>query len=168
MDIVDGLRSADAPVIVDALYVLGAKNKGAITPEIDEALIRLVDHDDPDVREAVAAAAGIRLKLTHFYPLFLRQLNGFEKSTSVLPPLIDATATLLLHGAGNIREVSIIFGRYILDDLEEDEVRGTAYLALLKVWKKISPGEYAAAPHALSEMKWDRRLVLSLVDSNHA
>jgi hypothetical protein len=161
MDVLKVLRSNDSSKIIDTLYRLGSGRGGALTTEVVEALGRLVDHNEPEVREEVAAAAGIRLRLPELYPMFLRRLQGVEKVPSVLASLIDGATALSLHGEGNRTELSTVLGRYVLDSRQDDDVRGTAYLALLKLWDKITPAEYAIAPRALSEMSWDREFVKS-------
>jgi hypothetical protein len=163
MNILSLLESAETSDVIDALYALGSSGKDAVTSEVAEALTRLVDHQEADVREEVAAAAGIRLRLPSLYPLFVRRLQGVEECASVLAPLIDATVALSLHGAGNRKELSALLGQYVLDERQDDEVRGTAYLGLLKLWSKISAKEYAVAPRALSQMSWNRNLVVSLI-----
>jgi hypothetical protein len=163
MDILHALQSDDSSEVIDALYELGAGKYGLPSPQVMEALTQLVDHPDSDVREEVAAAAGIRLRRPELYAHFLRRLQRAERESSVLPALINAAAALGLHGAGSRSELSTILCRRVLDEREVDDVRGTAYLALLKLWAKIAPKEYGRAPRALSETTWDRKFVSSLI-----
>ena len=162
MNFLHSLQSSDSSEVIDALYGLSSSGKDEVTSDIFAVLTNLVVHHDPEVREQVAVA-GIRLRLPDLYPLFFQRLQGLERESSVLPPLIDAVTVLALHGVGRREELSRVLGRYVLDEHEDDEVRGTAYLALLRLWDRISAREYAIAPRGLSEMKCDLDFVSQLV-----
>ncbi|QDQ28441.1 HEAT repeat domain-containing protein [Chitinimonas arctica] len=164
MDLLELKNQSDVGDIIDALYALGAKGKNAASPQLIQVLKGLAKHEDPAVREEVAACAGIRLRLAELYPVFLDRLRDEEDDVSVLPPLIDAVVALGIHGAGTCAEITKILSDYVFDEKEDDEVRGVAYLGVLKLWGKISPREYAVAPRVLSEMSWDAKLIRDLVD----
>lgn len=159
-DIVLSGKSED---IVGRLYELGAMKGVELSSKVVEKLSRLVMHADPAVREAVALTAGIRLRIPSMYPIFLESLREFENSAQVLPPLIDAATVLVLHGSGDRDVLSKLLGGLVVNGEQPDEVRGVAYLALQRLWGRISQIDYAMAPRNLSEMMPDMPFIESVL-----
>lgn len=126
-------------------------------------LHELISHEDEGVREEAALILGVRLKLNEMLPDFLCRLDGEEKSNSVLPVLIDAIVLLLQASPSERGCVLQLLARLVLDVEEGGEVRGAAYLGILRILEKITPREFAVAPSDISEMNVDMALVSSLV-----
>lgn len=154
------LRSGDVDEIVDALRELG-KNKSMPDTETIDALKLLTEHLDPQVRSETAAIAGIRLQIPGLYNPFFDRLSR-EDDPFVLSAVVDAATAIALNRTLDRGPLSQLLARLVLDVCADDEVRGRAYLSLLRLHEKITPREYAASPFALSEMDWKKEFVESL------
>ena len=159
MPLLQSLTSHKPEEIVDALFKIGgspdAPGEGSLVAVLEE----LMAHEDVQVREAVAVQCVLRRRLPKLFPAVLHQLKGAESSPSVLIPLIDGATAIVLHGGGDKRELARTLANYVRRPTEDDEVRGTAYLCLLKLSNRISAKEYARSPAKLSEMSVDQDVV---------
>lgn len=163
MSLFEKLVSSDIDEVLSGLYELGSSEKVEIFPELLRLLIRLVSHEDAEVRLEVAAAVGIRLRRIEFFNALFLRLAEQELDESVLCVLMDATTAIALHKDVNRKDLAKVLASHVLDTELEDETRGTAYLCLLKLLGKISPQDYAKSPSELSKISWDRTFVDGII-----
>ena len=164
MNSLEMLRSDDPLDIIDALFKIGAGEKTDLDLPLRLRIEELVNHDDSEVREQVVACAGVRLRVKEMFPIFWRRLSGDEKNPAVILTLIDAVTALVHHGEGSRDALTRLLNGYLFSELMPDEIRGSACLAMLRLWEKISPREYATAPRRLSEMTFDLEELRKLMD----
>lgn len=164
MNIFERLQSTDSADLVEALYELGGTKETEISPSLLFRLGELLNHIHPEIREEAAASTGIRLRLPQMYPLFMARLK-IEQDPNVLCALIDAIVAVSLPRTGKRRELTLRLADFLLNERSDDAVRGVAYLGLLKLWGKIAPRDYAAAPRKLSEMNWNAELIDDLLST---
>jgi len=159
MTVLESLSSHNVDEIIDAIYALGGARITSLGESTIASLGVLLSHSDPQVREAVATQGGVRLRLAGLLPAIMCRLGGAESESEVLIPLLDAATAIVLHGSGERRNLSMLLAEYVGRESENDEVRGTAYLCLLKLWGLISANALARSPTRLSELSWDPAIV---------
>jgi len=122
-----------------------------------------ISHEDEGVREEAALVLGIRLKLEDIFLDLLYRLNDVERSESVLPVLIDAVVLLLQRVPAKRAEVLRLLAKITLDETKPGEVRGAAYLGILRTLERMTAREFAMAPLDIDEMNVDAALISSLL-----
>jgi hypothetical protein len=162
MNILAALQSGDELQVVAALNELGSRRAVADAAVVD-VLNSLAASPDSNIRQTLAVQIGVYLRLPAMYGTFHRRLDGEEDDPEVLFPLIDGLAALVMHGAGDRDEVSRLFARCVLDETKQQETRAKAYLALMKLWKRMTPRAYLDAPRRLDLLSWDRGFVDALL-----
>lgn len=158
------LNSSDSRDILRALFHIGSIKK-EIKQETIQKLQGFVEHEDAEVREQVVSTVGVRLRLKEFFPDLWRRLNGEEQDVSTLIALVDAVTALVYHGCGDKKELANLLLQYIQNPLCDDELRGSAYLALLRLFDKISVIDYAKSPRKFSEINISKNLLCEISDS---
>lgn len=152
----------DRQQVIDCLFVIGRDRGVGLSEGDEEIVLKLAVDDDPEVRWTVASCIGLRVGLPSLYPIFFTRLKECEVDDDVRMALIDALG-YLARGRDETVETSILFARIAIDEDDNDEVRGAAYVALLHLLGKITPVELAVMPEYLSEIKWDREFVQSVL-----
>lgn len=155
-------NEGDKQEIVNCLYVIGGGRGANLTNQEEAIILQLANDEDPEVRETVAACIGLRVGMLELFPILFYRLKEVEKDSDVRMAIINAI-THLAKGTDWLEDVSVLLSKIVLDEYDDDEVRGCAYAHLLYFLKKVTPADYAAMPWSLSEIDWDEELVKSLL-----
>ena len=124
--------------------------------------MRLISHSDADIRELAANTAGTYLKLNEASEIFLQKINlQQEKDQLVLGTIASALSTLVIYRKVRKLEVNLALASVVLNEDFDPELRGTAYLSLLRINNKITVREYAKSPCDLEQMNYDPKWVSS-------
>ena len=151
--LIEKLTSSRRADIMDALYELGGEQNRPDSNVID-AVISLINHRDADIREHAVNTAAIHWRHRDVYEILIDNFSK-EKDQSVLTTMCAALGSLVKSGHGSINTVNTLLAHIILDKQIDPELRGTAYLSILRINNKISMKEYAAAYSDIENMTID-------------
>ena len=152
-ELIQRLNSNRRTDILEALYELSS-DQNSFDRNVTDAVVRLIHHRDADIREQAVNTAVIHWRLQETYPVLINQFKA-EKDQLVLTTMCAALGSLLKSGYGTLSTVNTLLVPIILDEQLDPELRGTAYLTLLRVNDRISTKEYASASSDIENMKID-------------
>lgn len=147
---IEKLTSSRRTDIIDALSELGGEQNRPDRNIID-IVIRLINHRDADIREQAVNIAAIHWRHEDVYEILIDNFPK-EQDQSVLTTMCAALGSLVKIGSGNTSTVNTLLVSVILDRQLDPELRGTAYLSLLRINDKISVKEYAASDSNIENM----------------
>lgn len=150
------LMSKRRTEILDGLYELNAIHDRQASSSEAAALLSLLKHRDADVREQAINVASTHWHIEESYPTLIAMLRGNERDQSVLTAACAAIGSMVaFFGLGNVEESSDALARIALDSDLDPVLRGTAYVSLLRITKKISVAEFAKLPDDIEVVAFD-------------
>lgn len=155
-ELLSKLKSTRRSIIIHALYDLQNTTNKNIDNIIIKKLIKLISHSDADIRQLAVTVAAIHYQLEEAYQVILSQVDtGSEKDQCVLSTMTAGLGTLVTRKKGYKEETSPVLARIVLNKTLDPELRGTAYLSLLRIHNKISVRDYAASSQDIEKIKYE-------------
>jgi len=147
---------SDENRMIEELYRV--KNSGNIT---EEDFLNYFSCKYPSVRALAATVVGLNLKKEFACKHIVKAID-FESDETVVKSLVDSLVSLVHAGVCDKEAVASKLKKIIILGCGSDELKGGVYLGLLKLFRIITPREYATAPDCLSEMSLDVDFIESI------
>jgi hypothetical protein len=157
--------SSSRETILDTLSYLGGREDLGRTPELESAVINLIDHSDDDIKEQAIFVAGIHWRIPRCLEKILNIVCLAKESDQIMFPAITSIGSMVAVNSGDLSSASRCVARIVLNESIDSELRAVAYRVLQRCHKKISMREYAASSvrdKDIHTMEWDRPWVKSL------
>lgn len=155
------LQSCRRAEVLDALYSISSSSGNPPQGQVLESLVNLLSHSDADIREQAINTAAIHWRLEAAYKVIVKRFKE-EHDQFVLTTMCAALGTLVKGGKGDLTEVNTLLMPIALNDDLDPELRGTAYLSLLRINEKISTKDYASSSHDIESMQLELKWLNSL------
>jgi len=147
---------SDENRMIEELY--SVKNSGNIK---EEDFLRYFSCKYPSVRALAATVVGLNLK-KEFACKYIVKAIDYEDDEEVIQSLVDSLISLVHAGICDKEIVASKLKEILVFGYGSDELKGGIYLGLLKLFRMITPRDYAIAPDCLSEMSLDVDFIESI------
>ncbi|WP_189373085.1 hypothetical protein [Vogesella alkaliphila] len=147
---------SDEDTMIEELYCI--KNSGNI---MEEDFLFYLSSKYPSVRALAVIVVGLNLKKEFACKHIVKAIDS-ECDEEVVQSLVDSLVSLVHAGICDKKIVASKLKKLLVFGCWSDELKGGLYLGLLKLFKKITPREYAIAPDCLSEMSLDVDFIESI------
>jgi hypothetical protein len=142
--------------ILDGLFSITNENTNLVDKELSGRIRELFCHPDVDIRQQSVIVAGLKLKDRRYYQEIFKMLSDKNGETNFLISVVYALGTLVSQMKGPERvELSNLLAKTVLDENNDNELRGVCYLNLRRINDQITQKEYAASPEDINELDID-------------
>ena len=155
------LNSVNRSEILDSLYEIGGNHDLVINPSdvLIEKMVDLLNHTDADIREQVVSVLGIHYREKKIFTKLINMIDEDEKDQSVLIVIVNALGSIASKYPERKDIALRSLSRIVINEELDSNLRGSAYIEILRLEKNISINEYAAHSTNIDTINVNKNLI---------
>jgi len=124
---------------IDKIY----NSKNSPSDDLIPIAINLTNHSDYEIRRRIINTFALHFVIVDFVPALLEMLKGKENDDIVLGTIISALSRIADVNDKYKNEIIRVLANVVLDEKQEDDIRGDAYNNILQLTGSITNVEFA-------------------------